>query len=133
MAAAYLMRASAFCFGLLAASSFAYAQGGPKGSFSGSLTFSPPCPNESGAPRFSGTVGNGRISGRAARGQSFDWALSADGRFSGEMPLRSHNLGTKVQRYKGKVSNGVVEVAATFVVPGHKDTQCTASARIPLR
>ena len=102
------------------------------GRFDGTLKFSPPCPNEGGEPRFSGKVGNGRISGRAARGQTFDWALTADGSFAGEMPLRQHRLGTKIQRYKGRVTNDAVQVAATFLVPGHPDTECKAAARLPL-
>lgn len=101
--------------------------------FDGRLQYASPCPSDGGDPPFAGTVTRERISGRAARGKTFDWPLKPDGSFAGAMELRPHQLGTKMQIYEGKVENGRVTVKAVFIVPGHPRTSCEAAATLPLQ
>lgn len=105
-----------------------------QGQFEGSLAYVSPCPGESSEPPvLRGRVVDGRISGRLPRGHSFDWLVSPDGHFSGEAVLRPHALGTKMQTYQGRVMDGTVEINVTFAVPGVRQTECRATARLPLK
>ncbi|GAB4184386.1 MAG: hypothetical protein OHK0024_24560 [Thalassobaculales bacterium] len=118
--------------GLLAAGLWAGGLAAAEGRFSGTLSYVGNCDAEA-PPPFSGTVANGRISGRAARGRPFDWPVAADGSFGGEMELRQHARGMKIQRYRGRVVDGHVEVEVYFGVPGQPRTECTARSRLPLQ
>lgn len=100
-------------------------------SFSGELT--PEGCEDSGRPLiFSGQIAGGRVSGRAMRGQTFDWGLTSDGRFGGELFLRKHRRGDKMQSYQGRISGDRVIVDAEFGVPGHAQTFCTAHGELAL-
>ena len=102
------------------------------GTFSGTLTYTRPCPSEEGSPIFAGRIEQERIFIRAARGLRTAAPLDAEGRFAAEGVLRAHALGTKMQSYTGRVADGVVAVEARFVVPGYLQTECVATGRFPV-
>lgn len=104
----------------------------PAGTFGGTLTYTRPCASEEGAPPFAFRIEQDRILIRAARGVRISAPLDAEGRFTGEGVLRAHQLGTKMQFYRGRVADGVVAVEARFVVPGYLQTECVATGRFPV-
>ncbi|MEH6632500.1 MAG: hypothetical protein V7776_16915 [Halopseudomonas aestusnigri] len=81
---------------------------------------------------FRGTIVNGHIKGVAAKGQTFDWDLDPDGSFKGELFLRNHKKGKKMQLYKGRVDDGKIVVKARFGVPGYSSTFCTGTGEFLL-
>lgn len=81
---------------------------------------------------FMGTISDGRVKGMAAKGETFDWEMKSDGTFGGELFLRNHRRGAKMQIYKGKVVDGKVIVKARFGVPGYSQTFCTGAGEFPL-
>lgn len=116
---------------LLSTAGAVWSQTLPENQFDGRLEYVGHCDSES-PPPFIGAIKAGRIVGRTGRGKAFDWPVAADGSFGGEMELRPHKLGMKIQRYSGRVADGFVTVEAYYGVPGHPPTECRAKARLPL-
>ena len=82
---------------------------------------------------FKGIIANGRVKGVAARKREFDWPVSADGTFGGELSLRSHRLGENMQIYKARIEGDRLIVDVNFGVPGIPETQCTGHGEMRLR
>jgi len=101
------------------------------GSFSGKIT--PSGCRSSKESTFSGVIANGRVKGMAAKGASFDWEMKPDGKFGGELYLREHKRGKKMQFYDAHIENNKVIVQAKFGVTGYSQTFCSGSGEFILK
>ena len=122
---------SSIVFGVVVAGISVASAGEISGKFNGLIT--PTGCRSSQKSMFNGTIANGRVIGVAAKGQSFDWELKSDGSFGGNLFLRKHKRGKKMQMYKGKVVGGEISVKAKFGVPGYSQTFCTGAGEFPLK
>jgi len=82
--------------------------------------------------KISAELREGRATMKVMRGQSLDVTVESDGTFEGEVFLRKHRAGDKVQAYKGKVMGDTIEIEAWYGVHGHPRTQCSAHGLLQL-